>query len=111
MPSGDSRKGVHMRWLLIAFLSFVPTLVTAADLEELAREGYAVVMETRVDGEFEGCDFDKVIPLTNGLVFVCRTYSYSYSYCPEVLILKHVRNGDLRVFINGQEYSGQLYRR
>jgi hypothetical protein len=100
-----------MRALIAVALVFVATIAIAADLENLAREGYAVVEKTSVDGEFEGCDFDKRIPFRNGLVFVCSTYSYSYSYCPEVLILQHVRNGDIKVLINDCEYQGKLYRR
>ncbi|MFX0201258.1 MAG: hypothetical protein ACFFCW_34505, partial [Candidatus Hodarchaeota archaeon] len=83
----------------------------ADDLGDLARQGYAVIIETQVDGEFEGCEFDKRIPLMNGLIFVCSTYSYSYSYMPEVLILQHIRTGDVKVLIDGEEYNGQLYRR
>jgi hypothetical protein len=83
----------------------------AEDLEDLSRQRYAVTIETRVDGDFEGCDSDKVIPFTNGLVFVCRHYSYSYSYRPEVLILQHIKDGDIKVLINGREYRGKVYRR
>jgi hypothetical protein len=100
-----------MLWIAVLLFIAFPHYAEAIDLEGLAREGYAVVAETRVDGSFEGCDFDKPIPLTNGLIFVCSTYSYSYSYRPEVLILKHVIKGDLRVLINNQEYGGQLYKR
>lgn len=83
----------------------------ASDLEDLARDGYAVVEETQVDGDFEGCEFDKPIPLVNGLVFVCAEYSYSYGFMPEVLILKHIRSGDIKVLIDDQEYDGALYTR
>jgi hypothetical protein len=90
----------------------VPSGVLAyGDLEDLARDGYAVVEETQVDGEFEGCEFGKQISLMNGLVFVCQTYSYSYGYMPEVLILQHIRSGDLKVLIDDEEYDGTLYRR
>ena len=100
-----------MGLLVAVVIIFIATSALAADLEGLAREGYAVLIETRVDGEFEGCDFDKRIPFTNGLVFVCSTYSYSYSYRPEALILQHIRSGDIKVLINGREYRGTLYRR
>jgi hypothetical protein len=103
--------GNKMRWIMFMLIVFMPTIVESSDLQELAKQGYAVVEETHVDGEFNGCDFDKPIPLTNRLVFVCRTYSYSYSYRPKVLILKHIRNGDIKVLINDREYSGQLYKR
>jgi hypothetical protein len=98
--------------LLFALLVVAATSVAhAEDLDDLARDGYGVIDETNVDGEFEGCDFDKRIPLTNGLIFVCSEYSYSYSYHPEVLILEHVRSGDIKVLIDDEEYDGTLYRR
>jgi hypothetical protein len=100
-----------MRALIAVALLFVSTSAIATDLEGLAKEGYAVLEETRVNGEFEGCDFDKRIPFTNGLVFVCSTYSYSYSYRPTVLILQHIRSSRFKVLINGREYQGDLYRR
>ena len=62
-----------MRWIVVLMFIGLPFFAYAADLEDLAREGYAVIEETRVEGSFEGCDFDKSIPLTNGLVFVCAT--------------------------------------
>lgn len=101
-----------MRLTISAFVATAMALAalsaTAADLEEPAREGYAGITETRVDGAFEGCDFDKRVPLTNGPVFVCSTYSYSYSYRAEVLIVEHVRDGDIKVLIKNREYRGQL---
>ena len=78
-------------YILIIMLLFCFSVAAASDLEYLAKEGYAVIEETQVDGDFEGCDFDKRIPLTNGLVFVCSTYSYSYAYMPDVLILSTSR--------------------
>jgi len=83
----------------------------ASDLEDLARDGYAVVEETQVDGDFEGCEFDKQIQLVNGLVFVCAEYSYSYGFMSEVLILKHIRSGEIKVLIDDQAYNGALYTR
>lgn len=100
-----------MRWIAMIMLVCSPLLGEAADLDTLARYGYVVVKETQVDGSFEGCDFDRLIPLTNGLVFKCSEYSYTYSFMPEVIILKHVERGDVKVIINSREYRGQLYRR
>ena len=99
------------RTILTVLLLSAASFARGSDLEDLARDGYGVVEETTVDGEFEGCDFDKRIPLTNGLSFVCSGYSYSYSYMPEVLILKHVTSGDIKVLIDDEEYDGTLYRR
>ena len=92
-------------------LVFATVYAEASDLEALSRDGYGVVVQTRVDGEFEGCDFDKQIQMQNGLVFVCSGYSYTYSYMPEVLILKHITSGDTKVLIKNHEFRGKLYKR
>ena len=108
---GKGQKGISMRNIIVTLLiliSFVP-LVLAAGWEELYKDGYAIVAETRVDGEFEGCDFFKEVQLMNGLVFVCSEYKYTYSYMPEVFILKHNQNGDLKIVIEDEEYDGTLY--
>jgi|SRR5208283_5760160 len=97
-----------MRWIMFVLILIMPTIVEASDLQELAKQGYAVAEKTSVDGEFDGCVGDNKIPLTNKLVFECHTYNYAYSYRPEVLILQNIRTGDLKVFINGQEFSGKL---
>jgi hypothetical protein len=96
---------------LVLLLLLISPAAFGNDLEDLAREGYAVVEETTVDGEFEGCDYDKRIRFTNGIVFVCSEYSYSYSYMPDVLILEHIRSHDIKVLIEDEEYDGKLYRR
>jgi hypothetical protein len=60
-------------------------------------------------GEFKGCEFGKRIAFYDGLIFACETYSYHYAYGPDVMILKNVRTGSLKVIIDDDEYDGQLY--
>jgi len=99
----------------VAFAFFATLLAAfaaaASDLEDLALDGYGVLSKTQVDGEFEGCEYDKQISLMNGLVFVCSTYHYHYAYSPRVLILKHLQTGDIKVIIDDDATSGTLYRR
>ncbi|HAT2608020.1 TPA: hypothetical protein I8235_000957 [Kluyvera intermedia] len=57
----------------------------ANDLSDL--EGYTIAKTTKVDGDFEGCDYGKKIALMNGWSLTCNTYHYSYSYMPAVVIL------------------------
>ncbi len=78
------------------------------DLESLAKEGYQVVEETRVAGEFKGCDARTALTFTNGKVFICSSYAYSFSvYMPAVFILKKQGN-EIKVLINGIAYSGSF---
>ena len=64
--------------------------------------GYPTI--TYVKGSFNGCEYDKYIPLENGLFFKCQTYHYHYAYHPKVIIVgRHVT-------IDGEKYDGTLYR-
>lgn len=67
------------------------------------------IIKTAVAGTFEGCDYDRMIELENGLLFKCSTYRYQYAYRPTVRIV--LRQGGQDVYIAGQKYSGTLYRR
>ncbi len=49
-------------------------------------EGCTILSVTSLDGEFNGCDFDRVIRFTDGSVHRCSTYSYTYSYRPDAII-------------------------
>ncbi|WP_064712086.1 hypothetical protein [Rhizobium bangladeshense] len=103
-------KSIVARAAAISLL-LLPSHAWASDLEDLAMEGYAVALKTQVDGEYEGCDYGKQIGLMNGLIFVCSTYHYHYSYMPRVLILQQLQTGSIKVIIDNDETSGTLYRR
>ena len=38
----------------------------------------------QIEGTFDGCEFDKYYPLTNGMFLRCEDYNYSYDYYPVV---------------------------
>ncbi|MCW0234736.1 MAG: hypothetical protein OJJ21_14145 [Ferrovibrio sp.] len=67
------------------------------------------VIKTKVSDSFEGCEFDKTYRFDNGLIFKCMTYSYSYSYRPDVKIIV-VEGTKPTVYINNQKYDGMLFR-
>ena len=59
-------------------------LACADELRDV--EGYTVISVTQVDGDFEGCDFDKRIRFADGTTLKCSSYSYSYAYMPDAVI-------------------------
>jgi hypothetical protein len=82
--------------------------VFSADLESLKKEGYDVTEVTKVVGQFRGCDAATTLTFTNGKVFVCSTYAFSFSvYMPDAYILQN-KNKDIEVLINGKAYSGSF---
>lgn len=59
----------------------------AVDVSDFAgMEGWSIVAVTQVDGEFEGCDFDKIIRFMDGTALRCGTFSYTYSFMPRAVI-------------------------
>ena len=78
-----------MRRLITAGLAtlFIATTAAADCSSELMNlEGYTIIAATQVDGEFEGCDFDKTIRFTDGKRLRCSSYSYTYAYMPDAII-------------------------
>ncbi len=49
-------------------------------------QGYTVISVTQVDGEFDGCDIDKVIRFLDGTRLRCSSYGYTYAYMPDAVI-------------------------
>jgi len=49
-------------------------------------QGWTIIAVTQVEDDFEGCDFDKPIKFTNGLVLSCSTFGYTYSFMPRAVI-------------------------
>lgn len=75
--------GLQLFALLATILlgSFTASATDWADLI-----GYTVLSVSKVDGEFEGADFDKNVALSNGMVFQFRSYHYTYSFMPEAVV-------------------------
>lgn len=74
--------------LAAAILLSLSAPVLALDADDFSSlEGYTVSAVTRVDGDFEGCEYDKKIKLQNGWVLSCQTYRYHYAYSPSVAVL------------------------
>ncbi len=96
----------------LLFVTFLATNANAyGDLENLAKQGYAVVAETKVDGDFEGCEYDKIINLKNNLLFECKVSRIGIGLNPRVYIMRHYRTGDIKVIIKDREYRGKLWKK
>jgi hypothetical protein len=61
-------------------------------------------IHTYVAGEFDGCEFGKMILFENGLKFECHVFRYHYAFHPKVIIVGRY------VTIDGEKYAGQLYK-
>ena len=73
---------------IICFLLTAATMPAhACDPSDFSgMEGWTIAAVTQVRGDFEGCDFDRVIGFDSGWTLTCSEYSYSYSYRPDAVI-------------------------
>ena len=66
---------------------------------------------TNEDGEreddFEGCEYGRRLLIDHNKAVTCQTYSYSYSYHPDIVILKSP-NGSYEACIDGDMYDISL---
>ena len=102
------------RTLMCLAAALCATAVQADDLSRFI--GYRIVAKKTIAGyveehgsarksdtSFEGCDYDRKIIFTDNTYLTCRSYSYSYSYRPEAILLA---NGSQWVMIvNGNTYE------
>jgi hypothetical protein len=95
---------------ILLFIILISKKSFAADFEDLCKDGYAVILETNISGDFDGCDYDKRYKLDNGLIFECSTYHYTYHYHPSFYILQNIKYGGFKYIIDDEEYSGNLYK-
>lgn len=77
-----------MKYFVGVLLSIFVIPAYAIDASDFSKlEGYSVAAVTRIEGDFEGCEYDKVLKLQNGWFLTCQTYRYHYAYSPQVAIL------------------------
>ena len=59
----------------------------------------ADVIETRIDGEFEGWEGDTIFKMMNGQIWqqTSYAYKYSYKYSPQVIIFRTGRGYEMQV--------------
>lgn len=86
-------RGESMKYVVCAFALMCTLLGVAmpAQADRCTRslkkvQGYTVVSVTQVDGEFQGCDFGKIIRLMDGTALKCSSYGYTYAYMPDAVV-------------------------
>lgn len=83
--------------------------IFAADPAPPENDGYKIVEEAVVTGQFKGCTAQVGIPMNNKL-FICTTFGFSPTlYYPKAIIFKNQKD-EYKVLINGTEYKGYFYK-
>lgn len=86
----------RLGFLILILAAIGNSQIFAFDHSEL--RGYTLVYEKTIDGDFEGCDFDKKIKFMDGTYLTCSTFSYTYTFMPTAYI-----------YANRFRYKGKVY--
>lgn len=78
------------------------TILSVANQPVLVHRIYNVI-ESQIDGDFEGCNGDSRYKLMNGQVWeqTNSMYKYKYAYCPKVTIIQY--NSKHIMYVKGMQ--------
>ena len=94
-------------WFIFSLLMFFPTTALSQLANQFSgMEGWTIAATTKVDGEFEGCEFGKMIQFLNGFTLECSTYHYTYSYMPDAVIFVRTLNHEGKAFFQVKALIG-----
>ena len=73
-------------------------------------EGWTIMKVSTVRGTFNGCEYDKLVELTDGTVLRCASYGYQYAYMPDAVVFaKSVTAGATSAVMIRLMVEGELY--
>jgi hypothetical protein len=80
----NSRSIGRMVAVVAAALLAAPAQADCDDLEQVV--GFTLVASTRVQGEFQGCDYDRLVAFDNGLTLRCSEHRPKQAQHPKALV-------------------------
>ncbi len=104
------RRAIAALTLALFLATVTPALADRCTRLLRKLEGWTIVSVTQVNGEFEGCDFGRVIRFQNGTAFKCAGYGYNYAYSPDAVIFGKSGTFEGRAFVQIKALiDGELY--
>ena len=72
----------------------------------LVASGFVVVQDTKVLGDFDGCDYGRHVPLASGGVFTCSGFGYMHARNPKAVLLKSRDGRQYKLVVNNAVFDG-----
>lgn len=97
-----------MKKLLFIILA---TVLNANIIDYSDLKGYTLIEVKKVQGTFNGCNYDTKIVFTDNTTVTCSTYTYAYAFNPEAAIFaqKTIYKGKdymlLKMIVNDKIYD------
>src|SRR5262249_58702375 len=83
-----------------------PAPSRGARVDDLVAAGFVVLKDTKVAGEFNGCDYGRQVPLAAGGVFTCSGFGYMHARNPKAVLLKSPNGRQYKLVIGNAVFDG-----
>jgi hypothetical protein len=74
-------------------------------VDDLVASGFKVVKDTKVVGDFDGCDHGRQVPLAEG-TFTCSGFGYMHARNPKAVVLKSPDGRQYKLVVGQAVFDG-----
>ena len=75
-------------------------------VDDLVADGFKVVKDTKIVGDFEGCDYGRAVPLAGGGTFTCSGFGYMHARDPKVVVLRSSDGRNYKLVVGQAVFDG-----
>ncbi|MGZ6011073.1 MAG: hypothetical protein ACXWK0_04505 [Caulobacteraceae bacterium] len=75
-------------------------------VDDLLASGFVVVRDTKVVGDFDGCERARAVPLAAGGVFTCSGFGYMHASNPKAVLLKSPDGRQFKLVVGNAVFDG-----
>jgi hypothetical protein len=75
-------------------------------VDDLVARGFVVLKDTKVVGDFDGCDYGREVPLAAGGIFTCSGFGYMHAHNPKAVLLKSPDGRQYKLVIGNAVFDG-----
>jgi hypothetical protein len=75
-------------------------------VDDLVANGFVVLKDTKVIGDFDGCDYGRQVPLAAGGTFTCSGFGYMHARNPQAVLLKSPDGRQYKLVIGSAVFDG-----
>jgi len=77
-------------------------------VDDLVASGFKVVKDTKIVGDFDGCERGREVPLAAGGTFTCTGFGYMHASNPKAVLLKSPDGRQYKLVVGNAVFDGAL---
>jgi len=75
-------------------------------VDDLIAAGFTVLKDTKVVGDFDGCDYGRKVQLAAGGTFTCTGFGYMHAANPKAVLLKSPDGRQYKLVVGNAVFDG-----